>query len=337
MKLLRLLAEALHPSGLPYKLNFITTKECHSRCVHCRIWEVIPKNELTLAEVRRFAHANSFLRWVNFTGGEPTDRPDFARLVMAFVDYCPDLAVVHFPTNGLNPYRIVAAAQDIAQLRIPKFTVTVSIDGPPRVHDLVRGVSGNFDSAIDTFKQLRELKGVNAYIGMTLFPNNHRLIYMTMSAIRQRVPKFSYQHFHVNLGHVSGMFYENTRIKRISSLDMIESLREYRQARGWRISPLDWIEDRFHKLAETYLSTGVSPIPCAALLASVMMDEHGEIYPCSIWGKKLGNVRDYGYRIEPILEASKAVREQVIKLDCPNCWTPCEAFQSMIAGNKEKK
>jgi len=320
----------------PYKMNFIVTKECHSRCVNCRIWETKPNNELRLDEIERIAQESSYLSWINFTGGEPTDRPDFVELVTAFVRHCPDLAMVHFPTNGLKPERIAEVAGKLATLGIPRLYVTVSIDGPPAENDRLRGIPGDFKSAIRTYKLLNKIPGVKAFVGMTLYPTNHKLVHATLTAIRNEIPGFRYGRFHVNLAHLSEHYYENGIIKKTVAKDMITSLREYRKNRGFPLSPVDWIEDRFHHLSEEYILTGKTPVDCAAITASCFLTELGEVYPCAIWGQSLGNVRNSNYRISDLLHSNRAkeLKTQIAAKECANCWTPCEAFQSiaMTAG-----
>ena len=78
----------------PYKLTYVITKECHSKCINCEIWKVKPKNELTLEEITEFAKNSPFLSWVDFTGGQPTDRPDFVEIVQTFLEHCDDLLLV---------------------------------------------------------------------------------------------------------------------------------------------------------------------------------------------------------------------------------------------------
>jgi hypothetical protein len=38
-------------SRFPYKLTFVATYRCQSRCVYCKIWEREPVGELTLEEI----------------------------------------------------------------------------------------------------------------------------------------------------------------------------------------------------------------------------------------------------------------------------------------------
>lgn len=326
---------------LPYKMNFIVTKECHSRCVNCRIWESEPKNELRLDEIEKIAEANPYLSWVNFTGGEPTDRPDFVKVVTAFVRNCPDLAIVHFPTNGLKPERIIEVAKELSMLGVPRLYITVSIDGPPGENDRLRGIPGDFKSAIKAYRGLQKIQGIKTFVGMTLFPTNHKMVHETLTAIRNEIPDFKYSRFHVNLAHLSEHYYENGIIKKTVAKDMIASLRDYRKRRGFPLSPVDWIEDRFHRLSEDYILTGKTPIDCAALTASFFLTETGEVFPCAIWGQSLGNLRGSGYRAETLLETKRAseLKIQIAEKSCANCWTPCEGFQSiaMMAGRTSRK
>ena len=57
------------------------------------------------------------------------------------------------------------------------------------------------------------------------------------------------------------------------------------------------------------------------------------VYPCSIYSRPLGSLREHDYRLRDILEAaeSRAAREAVVAEACPGCWTPCEAYQSIFA------
>ena len=72
---------------------------------------------------------------------------------------------------------------------------------------------------------------------------------------------------------------------------------------------------------------------CSALLSTVYLSETGEVYPCTIWNKPLGNVRTTAYALMPIIEAARrsGVRRAVIEQKCPNCWTPCEAYSAITA------
>lgn len=318
---------------LPYKIVYVVTKECHSRCQNCKIWKVKPENELTLEEVRKFAAQSPFLNWINLTGGETTDRKDLVEIIQAFIDSCPNLLLVNFATNGLKPEHIENTCKRIIELKPPKFVVTVSLDGPPKVNDALRGIKGDFLAATETYQRLSRLKGMEVYIGMTLYPQNVGLIDETVAAIRERIPDFDYRHLHVNIAHFSDHYFENGQTQPRSPHESIKAVEDYLYKRGIPRTPFEWVERMYQLEIRKYLETQKTPLSCSALMSSVFVTEHGDIYPCSIWSKKMGSLRQSNYSLVPILESqlAKTTRQQVMKSQCPNCWTPCEAYQTLAA------
>ena len=318
----------------PFKLTYVVTKECHSRCENCSIWKTRPQNELTLDEIRRLAENSPFLSWIDFTGGEPTDRRDFADLVQVFAKNCPNLLLVHFPTNGLKPKRVVQACQRIRSVQADfRLVVSVSIDGPPEINDKLRGVPGDFDRAVDTFRQLSGIDGVEVYAGMTLYPDNLQLIDQTVQAIANRLPGFSHRQLHVNIGHISPHYYANDQTDAGAAPAMAAALAALQKRRGIPLNPFAWVEQVYHRRAADYLSTQRTPLPCAALLSSCFLAESGAVFPCSIWDAPLGNIRETGYSLLPLLHSQRghSLRCSVRDEKCPHCWTPCEAYPTILA------
>jgi MoaA/NifB/PqqE/SkfB family radical SAM enzyme len=341
----RVIRSNLGTLGHPYKLTFVVTKECHSRCVNCKIWRTRPQDELTLEEIRSFARQAPYFSWIDFTGGEPTDRPDFPEIVEAFLKTNPDLLLVHFPTNGLRPVQIEAVAKKIVNLKPPRLVITVSIDGPPKINDALRGIKGDFDLAVETFERLAELDRLEVYAGMTLYPKNVDLIDETFEAIRSRIPGFERRMLHVNIPHISEHYYNNASGDRgaITGRDLTETeyrrkllqaLDRYMKGRGRPLlKPFDWVEFLYQQKAKEYLATGATPLDCSALMSSCYLSENGTVYPCLIWDEPLGNIRETGYSLEPILRSPQAaeLRRKILAKNCPNCWTPCEAYPTLAA------
>lgn len=318
---------------LPYKLLFVITKECHSKCLNCNIWQVKPQNELTLEEIQRLAQNSPFLSWVDFTGGEPTDRKDFVEIVKAFVDHCPKLLFVHFPTNGLKPERIAEYTKELLKFRIPRLVASVSIDGPRDVNDRLRGIPGDFDRALETLTRLRKFRGLQTYVGMTLYPENIGLVEDTLCAIQQACPEFDYRDLHVNLPHTSTHYYGNGSASPRPSEQMVAMLEAVMKKRGLPRNAFDLIELLYQSKVKKYVLSGVCPSRCASLMASCYLAENGSVYPCNIWNEPLGNIRDHGFSLVPLIQSGQAtrLREKIVNKDCPNCWTPCEAYQTLAA------
>src|SRR5271155_4537700 len=114
----------------PYKLTFSITYACQSRCLTCNIWQMKPTGELDLREIQEFAKRNSYLKWIEITGGEPFLRSDIVDIVKAFKDNSKDLYVLTMPTNSLcNPDTVAKKIEDILMMDIPKVSITISLDG----------------------------------------------------------------------------------------------------------------------------------------------------------------------------------------------------------------
>jgi len=356
---LRAGAAAAGAEGRPLKLNFVVTKRCHSRCVYCDIWKVKETPgaldaELTLDEVRAVARANPFFQWIDFTGGEPTDRPDFVPVVQAFAEACPDLLLVHFPTNGIATRRIEQAAAEIRRTVRARLVVSVSIDGPPGLNDVLRGIRGDFAHAIDTFAALRACLGAeHVFVGMTLHGHQAScghttaaLVGQTMAAVddalrtRGEAPA-GWDALHLNVPHISAHYYGNAtdRPKDASGSgahrqEIADALRlaASKSRRGGSLV-MRAIERIYRREALRYLARGRTSIPCSALLTTAYLSEKGEVYPCTIWDRPLGNVRTTGYALMPLVAAARrdGVRRAIAERRCPNCWTPCEAYPSILA------
>ena len=356
---LRTAAAATGIEGRPTKLIFIVTKRCYSRCVYCDIWKIkdMPgglDGELSLDEVQAIAAANPYLQWIDFTGGEPTDRPDFPQVVQAFARACPGLLLVHFPTNGIATKRIEQMTVEIRQTVRARLVVSVSIDGPPELNDRLRGVRNDFEHAVDTFATVRRRLGPdNTFIGMTLHGHQtscghttSELIELTFAAINQALQArseaaISWSEFHLNIPHLSQHYYGNTGIEakdgfggaahRAEIMAALKLAATKTRNRAW--SAMGGIERIYRTEAGRYLATGRTSITCAALLSTVYLSEKGEVYPCTIWNRPLGNVRTTAYALMPIIDAARrdGVRRAVAEQKCPNCWTPCEAYPAMGA------
>ena len=381
---LRTAAKAAGIGGPPTKLNFVVTKHCDSQCTYCDIWKVKDTpggldNELTLDEVKAVAAANPFLQWIDFTGGEPTDRPDLPEIIRAFARACPDLLLVHFPTNGIATRRIAGMVAEIQQTVPVRLVVSVSVDGPPELNDRLRGIRNDFAHALDTFGSVRRLLGAdNVFIGMTLHGHKassghttSELVAQTFAAINGALlaggeAPIGWNTLHLNIPHFSQHYYGNVASKGADGFggaahrEEIAAALRLASSRALGTSPqpmadpgpggagippvsvspgksasltMHTIERIYRAEALQYLATGRTSVICSALLSTVYLSETGEVYPCTIWNKPLGNVRTTAYALMPIIEAARrsGVRRAVIEQKCPNCWTPCEAYSAITA------
>jgi radical SAM protein with 4Fe4S-binding SPASM domain len=106
----------------------------------------------------------------------------------------------------------------------------------------------------------------------------------------------------------------------------------YRQQRGSTRSPRQWLENSYLQSLDEFLLTRRTPMPCHALRASCFIDPWGVVYPCITYSRPVGRLRDTGMRLDPIWNAPETaqVQGEIWKGECPQCWTACEAYQSIL-------
>lgn len=318
--------------SFPYKLNLDTTDRCNSRCLTCNIWQKPTDNELTTEEYRKFFARSNRFAWIDVTGGEIFLRPDIVEIAEAILKNCKYLVLLHYPTNGILTDLIVKRTKEILALQPPRLVVTVSLDGPPELNDKIRGIPGDWRKAVNTFIALKEL-GVEVFLGMTLSPYNYGKFREAFESVRKEYPKLTPHDYHLNIMHRSAHYYDNLQVPEPSIPKIVADLKDYETLRGSYVSPFGFLENNYQRLVPKYLATGRSPVTCASLSSSCFLGPKGDVFPCSIWSKKLGNVRDYDFDLTRIwsLPTTRETRVAVAEDRCPGCWTPCEAYQSVVA------
>lgn len=331
MALLR--STAMRPST-PLKVNFCLTYRCQYRCRTCNIWQRHPSDELTTDEVIAFVRENARITWVDLTGGEIFLRPDVDEILGAVVTGWKRLAFLHFPTNGFLTDRIVRSVERIAGRGPASTIVTVSLDGDEKTNDEIRGIKGGFRRQIETFKALRRLPGVSVVLGVTLSSYNTGRFARTFEACAREVPGLTMHDVHLNVAQVSGHYYSNEGASGIRPDPALirQELCVYRRLRGRSRSAPQLLESAYLRYLEEFLRTGRTPMPCHALRASCFIDPCGVVYPCVSYSKPIGRLREAGMRLDPIWNAPdvRRLQREIWDGQCPQCWTACEAYQSIL-------
>ena len=325
-----------------YKLTFTITYHCQSRCLTCNIWQIKPKNELSVEEISEFAKKNTSFRWIEITGGEPFLRSDIVEIVKAFVEHSKGLYIVTIPTNSLTSHDLVIRkVKEILDAGVPRLSITVSLDGYRELHDKVRGIPGNYDKAVDMFKRLQELQksydNLFAVFGYTMSKLNHGQFERTFQEVKKDIPNITYDNFHVNVGQLSEIYYTNIGSDIVADKEMIASeIMELRKRRSMKLDAIHLIENVFLEKLEEYVKTGMTPMRSRSLDASLFMDSYGNVYPSIMWGRKIGNIRDTAYDLRPIWNNGEAseVRKLIKEGREPSGWTACEAYQAIVGNAK---
>jgi radical SAM protein with 4Fe4S-binding SPASM domain len=327
-------AGALFWKRRPLHLTFFVTRRCDARCDFCfsRGRAAPAGPELTLAEIARLAPSVGPLLWLSYSGGEPTLRPDLHEITRVFARHCRPVVVL-LSTNGLDPRRTAAAAAGLLDAA-PRSTVVVklSLDGPPELHDRLRGVPGAHARVLESLGLLRELAareprlqvGINTVLcaaneatADAVFAEVSRLEGVdthTLSLVRGTIPDPA-------LGSVDPARY----LAAAESLAL--ALRRGSQPRyrffGARLKAAQDVLQR-RLIAETLRRQG-RVIPCHAGRLNIVLDERGELYPCEEFALRLGNVRDHDLDVGATMRSAqgRAVLEAIAR---GRCWCTHECF-----------
>ena len=310
--------------------NWAVTYRCNGRCSYCGIWKHQPRgDELTLSQITGFLEANrehlAGLEMVQVTGGEPFLRSDLPEIVAAIKDVAPG-CFIWVPTNGLEP-RIVDNVEEMLET-CRDLGVSVSIDGVGEAHDVQRGVEGGYVKAVETLRGLSGLRdrhpALRASVGFTLTGGNlleasavQELAYGCGADFSLRPVNYS-DIYYLNPGEPRTMVDVDVVLRRVAG----RALRE-KGLRG-SASFLAYL-----KGVQRYCGGRARLVGCTAGSGSVFIDPYGDVYPCIVFDRKLGNITENLLRdILGSVEAEK-VRKEVAGLRCPGCWVECEAYREL--------
>ncbi|MEO7136033.1 MAG: radical SAM protein [Vicinamibacterales bacterium] len=318
----------------PLKVNLCITYWCQYRCQTCNIWKRKPENELTTDELIAFVENNAETAWLDVTGGEIFLREDIDQVLLAIAQRWDRLSVLHFPTNGFLTSKIVSVTTRLAQTRRVPIVVTVSLDGHEALNDRIRGIRGGYQRQLETFRALRQVRGVKAVLGMTLSSLNIDQIDATLEACQRDCPGLTIDDFHVNVAQRSAHYYGNEQHDSFEAATdpLRHQVTLYRKRRSWSGAPSDVVEQVFLRYLDRFLASGRTPMPCHALRSSCFIDPWGTVYPCITYAKPLGSLRDTAMDLGPIWSShlTRETQHEIWQGQCPQCWTACEAYQSIL-------
>jgi MoaA/NifB/PqqE/SkfB family radical SAM enzyme len=331
-----ILASNVRRLSHPFKLSFAVTYRCNMRCAMCNIWRKTPAGpELDAAQIDRFFRHASGAYWVGITGGEPFLREDLPEIVDSVCRHSRRLRSVHFATNGSLEERAVAAAERIRR-HLPRLPVvfTVSVDGPPALHDTIRGREGAWERAAATFVRLKALPGVKAQVGFTLSHANVGRFEDAFEALRGAFPALRFDDVNVNVFQHSSFYYENLGVPRPDPAALRAQVARILALDDGEASIHNFLRRRYLRLHDHFERTHECPLECQALSSTCFVDPAGDLYPCAIYRRRLLNVTELDGPLERAWasEQARSIAADCSRGNCPGCWNPCDAF-SAIGGS----
>src|SRR5690606_23237770 len=70
-------------------------------------------------------------------------------------------------------------------------------------------------------------------------------------------------------------------------------------------------------------------VPCQALRSTAFVSPEGDVYPCHVYDRPLGNLRELGFSAIWNAAATRTARRDIEALACGGCFTACEAYPAL--------
>ena len=268
----------------PKEATLAITYRCNSRCAMCNIWKVTDHEELPPEE---YAKLPDSLRTINVTGGEPFLRKDIVELVATVHKAAPKSRIV-ISSNGMLTEKISKDMVDMRKVH-PQLGIGISMDGLDALHDSIRGVPGCFKKAIETVESLRGQGFEDVRLGMTIVKENTDKILEVYELSKKLGVEFT-----TTVAHNSDVYFRKADNEPSEVTDSLKDGVSEIQAEHLRsLSAKKWF--RAYHLAgivDPAIRQGALG-SCEAAFRFFFMDPKGDVYPCIVMNKVIGNIKDF--------------------------------------------
>jgi Fe-coproporphyrin III synthase len=125
--------------------------QCNCRCVMCDIWKIRDAKEITpaLLETQLASFRKLGVKWVVLSGGEPQRNPQVCTLARMLHDLGIQVTLLTAGTLLSTEAELLVTVVD---------DVIVSLDGPPEVHNRIRGIARGFELLMKGVHELRRFR-----------------------------------------------------------------------------------------------------------------------------------------------------------------------------------
>jgi MoaA/NifB/PqqE/SkfB family radical SAM enzyme len=309
------------------QFTFFVTSRCNARCPFCFYWKDrhSKRDELTLDEIERFSATMGDLLWLLFSGGEIFIRKDLPEIVNAFYRNTHPV-IITLPTNGLAPDLIIPKVEQVLE-QSPESAVVVkvSLDAIGEEHDRIRNTPGNFEKAMETWEQLRQLgeNYNNLQIGInTVFCHENQDMMDEIIDFVNELPGCETHTISMIRGNPADEDYKRIDLDKYKrAVDRLEvdmkgdQSKMYHFAMARLKSAQDLVQRQM--IYET-MRQSRRLIPCFAGRITAVMDEVGDVFPCEILSEKMGNIREFDYDFAKLIHSPEAdrVRADIHRSQC---------------------
>jgi MoaA/NifB/PqqE/SkfB family radical SAM enzyme len=297
------------------------------------------KDVLSIGEIDKISRSIGSFTYLLLGGGEPFLREDLPDIVDCFYRHC-NVRNVAISTNGSMPENIAAIVRKILATYKNNLTINVSFDAIGQEHDEIRQLPGIFSKACSTYQALRQMTSeypnLNAGIIMTCSPYNHHSLRKTYTQLKELLHPDS-----IVLNYMRGNVKDRDKLPQ-TDLDayadvmkMIERDNVSGDIPGHRKFPFADINLASKKLMRRIVYDTVREnsfqLPCFAGILNCVLWHNGDIFPCEMLDRKLGNLRHSDYDFKKVWYSPEAgkIRSYIKKSAC-FCTEECNINMNIL-------
>ena len=256
---------------------------------------------------------------IGLTGGEPFLRDDLAEIGLFFLNHFPN-AQLSINTNGLLSDKIIKVMELLIKALSKdgrnRIRISFSIDGIETTHDSIRGVPNNFQKTMETIKQMkRNILGIEYGLTFTVLPENYDQIMDAYTLSKELNVGFSF-----SIAQTSGTFYQNTDTPFCYTPEMLKTIND--QIHEIQQDSNHFTNYYYSKMVEYKRNPG-QYVKCYAGYNSFFLDPYGFLYPCILYNRSFGNIKDFNFQEMTNSDLAKDVRNSIRDTHC-HCWG-CES------------
>ncbi len=336
--------------GMPITLTYSVTAACQSRCKTCHIGREYHHNpkrkerDLRIDEIEKIFKAIGNIYFFNISGGEPFLRKDLPAIIDLACSYLRP-QIIHIPTNAIASEAIAELTRrclDVMRQYDPKLPLTVkpSIDGIGKLHDVIRGVKGNFRQLEKTIKYLKEIEREYDNFHLELGTVVSRFNIDHLSEIEDYVHSLGVQSYRNEIAENRTEFF-NLEDNIAPDPDTYERLimefstkiRQNIEGKRRLTRLIEALRLTYYDLAIRILRERRQVIPCYAGISNVHINYDGQVWPCCVLGysKPMGSLREHGYDFQKVWRSEQAYRVRKYIKD-GNCACPLanQAYSNIL-------
>jgi MoaA/NifB/PqqE/SkfB family radical SAM enzyme len=193
--------------------------------------------------------------------------------------------------------------------------VNLSLDDLGTKHDEIRGIQGNFDTLIDTYKRLEKIRSMHSCLRLGIHSVVSRSNVDSLPQLYEYVKTLRPDSYITEIAEERSELFNTGKEIEPTAEDYGKYIEELsRKVRddfgqsGYLSKITQSYRTAYYEIVTKWLKDRKQMIPCYAAYASCQITSTGDVWPCCVLGyeKPLGNLRETNYDFKSIWLSQRA-------------------------------